>query len=382
MAERAKKPREADPPEQLAELEAELGRGLRRGYVLRGEERYFRERALDRIRARAGAEGLEVRLHDAENPDYSLARLLDDLSGSGLFAARQVVVARNVEKELAKAGKEKSPLVQAAEAFLAGPDAGTLVIACASLRADHSLVKAVQAAGGSVLSSRKLWDSPPPWGNADPRRVELVLWVLERARALSVKLSPDQAVYLAAATGNDLFALEERLAKLRELPAGTSLREIAPWEATASPWSVAEGMVTGELSRALGGIEALFAGGFEERDGRRLVDPAGIAQILIGSLYSSVRRALAIAEGLARGLGGEEAARAAGVAGAPAVVQREIARAEGVPAAAWRKRLAELLQLERRSKSTVGVEAEDFTLLAVRWRARGKPGARTPAGRP
>lgn len=370
MAARAQKAREPDPPTQLRELEGALERGgLQRGYVLRGDERYFRDRALEAIKERAAKDGLELRMHDGEDPDFALGRLLDDLGGGGLFAARELVVARNVEKELQKVEGEASALARGIEAFL-GSDAGTVVVSAPALRADHAVVKAVTAAGGTVLTSRKLWDSPPPWSNGDPRRAELVLWLEGRARALGLRLSSDQALYVAAATGNDLFALEDQLLKVRDAPAGSALKNLVTWEALTTPWSVADALLAGDLARGVGGVEALFAAGFEERDGRRLVEAAGLAQILIGSLQSGVRKALAVAEGVAAGAAPEEAARAAGIAGAPVTVQRELARAAARSAAEWRGLLEDLADLERRSKSTAGVEADDFTLLAVRWRDR------------
>jgi DNA polymerase III delta subunit len=377
MAARASKPREADPATQVRDLEAALARGgLARAYVLRGEERYFRDRALEALRARALADGLEVRLHDAEDPDFALTRLLDDLGGAGLFAARQLVVARNVEDELQKVDQRASPLARALEAFLAA-DAGTAVVSAAALRADHSFVRAVAAAGGTVLTSRRLYDSPPPWGNPDPRRAELVLWLGERARELGVRLGPDQAVYVAAATGNDLYALEDQLQKLRDAPAGSGLRDLVGWEASAAPWSVSEAMVAGDLARGLGGIETLFAGGFEERDGRRLVEAPALAQILLGALQGLVRRGLAVSEAIAAGAAPEDAAREAGAAGPPAAVQRDLARAQSRGAAQWRRMLEDLADVERRSKSTAGVEADDFALLALRWR---DPATRAPRG--
>ena len=368
MAARAFKPRETDPATQLRELKAGLAHGLARGYALRGEERYFRDRALDAIKERAAEDGLELRMHDGEDPDFALTRLLDDLGGGGLFAARQLVVARNVEEELAKVDRESRPLTRAIEAFLAA-DAGPVVVSAASLRADHAVVKAVTAAGGFVLASRRLWDSPPPWASADPRRAELVLWLGERARELGARLSPDQAVYVAAAKGNDLYALEGELKKLRDAPAGSVLQELVAFESASSPWSVAESLAAGDLARGLNGVEALFRAGFEERDGRRQVEAPALAQILLGSLHGAVRRGLAVAEGVAAGRSPEDAARDAGIAGAPAIVQRELARAQSRGAEEWRRMLEDLADLERRSKSTAGVEVDDFALLAVRWRA-------------
>ena len=84
---RARK-REAAPPEVLEALGPRLESGLPRGIVLKGEERYFHERAIDLLRAAAERGGYEVVAHDAEkgNPDYRVAGLVDDLSGGGTRA--------------------------------------------------------------------------------------------------------------------------------------------------------------------------------------------------------------------------------------------------------------------------------------------------------
>jgi hypothetical protein len=132
---------------------------------------------------------------------------------------------------------------------------------------------------------------------------------------------------------------------------------------------VAESRAAGDLARALNGVEALFRAGFEGRDGRREVEATALAQILLGSLHPVVRRGLAVAEGVAAGQAPEDAARDAGIAGAPAIVQKELARAQSRGAEEWRRMLEDLADLERRSKSTAGVEVDDFALLAVRWRA-------------
>ena len=373
MAARRAKAREADPPTQVRQLEAALERdGLARGYVLRGEERYFRERALDSIKRRAQADNLEVHFHDGDDPDFALSRLLDDLSGGGLFAARQLIVARNVEKSLKKVGKDAGPLTRAITAFIGGEDAGTVVVSVASLRADHGLVKAIAAAGGPVVSSRRLWDSPPPWGDPDPRRAEIVVWLVDRAREMEVKLSPAQAVYVCAATGNDPFALQDQLEKLRDAPAGSELERVVGWEASTSPWAVAEALVAGDLPRALNGVETLFRGGFAERDGRRMVDPVGLAMILIGSLAGSVRKGLAISTEMQAGSSPQDAARAAGVAGAPNTVQAQIAIANKRTPAVWRRMLEEVGELERKTRTSAGIEPDDLVLLAVRWRANAR----------
>ncbi|HED66995.1 MAG TPA: hypothetical protein ENJ09_15745 [Planctomycetes bacterium] len=374
MAQRRKA--KADPVDLLREVEARFSNGaLPRGIILRGDERYFRERARDILVKRANELGYEVCMHHAErgNPDFQLSHLTGDLSGGGLFAGQRLVVVHDGAEYLAKVGGKPSQLTQAIEAFLAAPDdPGTLVLSIPSLRADHAVSKAVVASGGPILDLRKLYDSPSPW-NPDPRQVELVRWLLGRARELGVKLRPDQAVYVCAATGNDLFALEDQLTRLRGA-APDELARIVGWNASIQPWTVAESLVAGDARKALAGIETLFRGGFQDKSGRRVVDTTALSTMLVASVARGVRRSLAIAEEIARGTDEVEAARVAGAAGRAA--GEAIARAKSRPPRRWQAMLDEAAELERRAKSSVGLGPDDFALLSVRW-ARPPSGAAT-----
>ncbi|MEO2237011.1 MAG: hypothetical protein ABGW95_02035, partial [Candidatus Poseidoniia archaeon] len=85
-AARAKKKRDPHPEEELRDLAAALKKGdPARGYVLRGEERYFRDRASKMIIEKAVAQGHQLCRHDVQDPEFSLSRLLDDLTGGALF---------------------------------------------------------------------------------------------------------------------------------------------------------------------------------------------------------------------------------------------------------------------------------------------------------
>ena len=359
-----------DPPVQLRELRSQLEQsGLGRGYVLRGEERYFRDQALGMLRQAAGAAGYEVCVHDAErgNPDFQLNALIDDLSGGGLFADKRLVVMRTGAELLKKAGSKPSALTSAMLGFVNAPDdVGSLVLSVPSLRADHALCKAIKAAGGPLLELRKLWDNPPPW-NPDPRQAELVQWVSSRARELKLRLSADQAVYIVAATGNDLFALEDQLQRLGKMPE-EDFKSLVGWDAATTPWSVAEKLVAGELPRALAGIESLFSSGFQEKGGRRLVDSVALAAMLIASLGREVRRSLQLSSELAAGADEASAGRAAGVHGR--ALAQAVSRARSRPLHAWQAMLGELAGLERAAKSSLGVDVNNFAHLAMTWQVQ------------
>lgn len=359
----AAKKREPDPPAQLDALARALaGAAPPRLVLLRGEERYFREQGIELVRRRCEELGHELAAHAAKGPDFDLALLLGDLAGGSLFAAARCVVVRDADSLLPKAGKDPSPFVRAALAFLDGDLPGTLVVSADSVRADHALAKRA-AEAGVVVGCRRLWDSPPPW-NPDPRQAELVLWFARRARERSVRLAPEQALYVVAATGNDLFDLESQLDKLAAGGEHT-VRELVGWSAGGSPFEVADAIVDGDLRRAAGGIQALFRGGFQERDGTRLLDPAGLGAIVLGSLARGVRQALAGSEG-------EDPVAAAGRAGWTLAPTKRAAFAERVRKRRrdqWRRMLDDVARLEHASRTGGTAGADELALLALRWRA-------------
>lgn len=365
------KARDTEPWNELAALTGAVEVALARGYALRGEERYFRERAGESLRKKAESLGYEVCLHEvereSESSDFRLARLIDDLSGGGLFAARRLVVVRNPGELLKKVEGEDSALTRAALAFLkSSQDAGTLVLADASLRADHVLVKTILAAGGLAPSFRKLWENPPRW-RPDPVQTELVQWTLRRAAELGLRLTGPQALYVSAATGNDLSALDDQLETLRA-SGGQDLRASVVWMAGGTPWNVADHVLGGDLPRALSGIETLFQGGFQEKSGKRLLDPSALAIMLVSALQRGASSCLELSR---------PGASARAESGSPA--QREAAeeRARRRTPADWRALLEEVATLERELKSGAGLDANDFARLALGWAlgARARPAA-------
>ena len=333
----------APPTEQLALFERALAppAPLVRAVLVRGEERYFRDEALRLCAAAAPARELELVRHDALDPDFRLADLLADLSSAPMFASARCIVVRNATPILKKEGSLDTEFTTAALAFVAGGAVpGTLLIEAPGLRADHAVARAIVARGGPSLELRCLYSTPPAW-EPDPRKAELVQWLCQRARERRIALTVDDAVYIAEATGNDLHALVgqlERIAARGE----RGLRSVVSQSSGATPFAVAEWIARGEPRAALAGLEALFRGGFDEKDGSRLVDPKALANILFGSLRSKLRQTVA-------------AARAHGAANTP-VTGHPQARAELEARLAlrsareWEAMLEAWLALERSSR--------------------------------
>lgn len=359
--------REPHPGDELKRLAVALRAGLPPIVVFRGEERWYRERGLRLVLDVAQARDMEVCRHDALDPDYDLPKLLDDLSTGVLFGGARCVVLHSAERVVVDRATKSSPAVREAMlARLAARAEGTLVLSADKLIATHALIKATGEAGGLVIGCRRLWESPPPW-NPDPRQAELVQWFVGRARERNVTLAPDQAAYVVAATGNDLSALDEQLQRIAA-SGGAALRDVVGWEVGASPYDVAEQMLLGRAARALAGVETLYRGGASQRDGSRSLDEASITIQLATALSAKLREALAGARACAAGAEVREAAALAGVKGPPQAIQafeqRVALRDEG----AWSRMLDQLARVERRSRTGVGADANDFAHLALLWR--------------
>ncbi len=362
----------APPPgEQLRALTASLAGGnLPRGVILRGDERWFRDHAIRAATDAAEKAGLEVVRHDAKDPDFELRAVVGDLTEAPMFSSARCVVVRNAATLLKKEGDSPSPLLDAATKFLAGKSPpGMLILDAEGLRADNAVVKKANAIGAPVLDLRRLYDSHGPWErNPDPRRTELVQWLISRAREREVPLTPDDAVYVCAATGNDLAALDSALGRL--VGRGKdSVRSLVSWEAGAAPWDVAEQVVRGDAARAVAGIETLMRGGFA-KGGEREIDPGALIAMLFGSLRNKSREALLGARATERG---DDPFSAIAYKGHPSGRGEIVQRIECRSAAQWESMLEDFAALERRARAgrEIGggdVDVNDLVAFTLRWR--------------
>lgn len=369
----------ASAADQVANLITALkSDGLKRGYVLKGDEPYFLEQALDAISAASKRAGLEYCRHDEQDPDYELSRLLDDLGALPMFATGRCVVARNPANALKKVGTKDSPFTRAALADLTDPSrSGCLVLAGSGLRADHAIAKAIVKAGGQVIECAKLKDLSREYGDA--RRGELVRWIESRARELELKISSDDAFYLASATGNDLSALDSELKGLKA-SGGGSVREKVAWEHGGTPWQVADDLLSGDPARALAALEALFRGGFTQKDGRSEKSAGALAPMILGTLRTKTRQGFTIAHGQSLGMPFGEAAEQAGISGRWQLNQVE-PMLRGRDVRDWARMLEDVGELDRAIRSRAGVDVNDFARLALRWRRVTGPGRGAPTRR-
>lgn len=370
MSERkgASKPKEREPapPVQLAQLERELAgeSPLARGYLVRGEERWFRDAAVQSLVAAAERRGLEILRHDGADPGVDLSGIQADLTAMPMFASARLVLVRGLSLLLKREEKGgETPVLSAAKIFLqdrAVP--GTLVLETETLRADHALAKAVAAAGGTVLTLRRLWETPPPWA-PDPARTELVQWLLARARQKGVRLDPREAIYVSTATGNDLGALDLALDDLRRR-GKESVAEAVGWTSAVSPFQLAEDLLRGDAAAALAGIEGLFRSGMRTKEGLRELKPEANLAVLLSSLRSKLRETLVHA----RAAECNERPAVESTRGSRQAIEELSRRFPLRSAGAWARMGDDLAGIERRMRTSRTVDANDLARLALRWR--------------
>ncbi|MBK8179121.1 MAG: hypothetical protein IPK67_09595 [Planctomycetes bacterium] len=365
--------KEAHPEEVLDGLRASLGRGAPApGYVVRGEELFYRNGALDLLRGRARELQYEVCVHDVKESAFEVTRLQDDLVGGGLFSAGRLVVIHAPEDLLKKDGGAERPVARAIGKFLTAK-AGSVVLVAEGLRADNAVVKAIVAAGGALLTFRRLYDKPAPWDrDPDPRRTEVVQWTVARAKELGLKLSGEGAVLVVSAVGSDLCALDSKLGEFRHSGGQEYLRQLEA-SAPVSPFDLAGSLARGEVAAALRGLEGLFHSGFKAKDGKLEVKGDALREILFNGLRSQVRKGAAASAALQAGKSEEEAL---GLAGVSAYQMRDFQAALGArDAAGWRAMSADLTRLERKSRRGHEVDVNDLFRFALRWR-RARAAAR------
>lgn len=356
----AKRAKDLAPDGEFTRLQGILAKGLPRAIFVRGDEAWYRQRAADAVLAQGKKAGLEICRHDTADPEFNLVRLLDDLAGGALFAGGRCVVVRGANELLRKGSRLHAPgLGKALLARLSQGGEDCVVLEGSGLRADNKVIKDARAAGAELFSFRRLWDSPPPW-KPDPREAELVQWLVRHARARKIPLTPDQAVFVVAATGNDLGALDGQLNRAAQ--SGGQFEQAVVWDPGGTPWALAEFLVDGQVQRAVAGIESLFSGGFSGSDGRRESTQEALVAMLGPAVSGKGREALAEARG---GSVGKDAPKPrGGTRGAEALA----ARARRRRADQWQSLVADAAALERRARSGPSVGAPDWCAFALRWR--------------
>lgn len=219
---------------------------LRPAYLLTGTDRPKVSRALARLRARFGQEGVETLSADSTSGEDAVAAL----NALGLFGEGRLIVVESAERW-------KKGDAEAIRAYLSLPAPGAvLALVTDEAPRDSALADAI-AAAGEVLR----YDVPKP---KDPS-----VWVRSEFERLEARTSEDAARRLVEVVGDDVTVLAAEVDKIATWAGGEQIgpREIdllavpAPGEAPA--WALSDAWGSRDVAAVLAACEAELDSGTE-----------------------------------------------------------------------------------------------------------------------
>lgn len=231
----------------LRQLQRHLDTKLASIYLVSGDEALLVADAMDAIRQRARGDGFEQRERFIVDKGFRWPDLENAAENLSLFATRRVIELRLGALRLGDAGGR----VLRALAERADPDRLVLIAAgkLDSAASRSSWVKAIEASG-VVL---QIWPV---------ERAALPAWIGERARSLSVRLTPAAAAALADRVEGNLLAADQELRKLSLTGADALLDEDAVLAAVAESarfdvFGLVDAVLAAEVARAFSILTSL-----------------------------------------------------------------------------------------------------------------------------
>jgi DNA polymerase-3 subunit delta len=265
-------------------------------YLLLGEERYLRNSVTAELRKAAMAGGIAGLNDDQFNASSATPQQVVAAARTlPMLAKWRWVLVSDVERWEGKAETESKAQDLAVLAdYLTQPSPSTLLVLSAEkLTGKNRLLTAAKKLNGVVECA------------ALPRN-ELLTWLSAQANSRKTPVSRSAAELLLEVIGTELSALEEAIERL-SLFAGagknideTTVEQLIPIVPTATVWELLDAIARRKVRSAL---ETLA----------RVYDPSDRGLRLIGLLLWSARQLLRFQGARQRGMGREEAAKAAGI---------------------------------------------------------------------
>ncbi len=223
-----------------------------------------------------------------------LHELLDDLRTGSLFGSGKLVLVRGAES---LSGEPREALLRTLEHLPAGV---VCVLLMRKLRKGSKLEKLVERVG-VIERTKPMYDRPGPWQRgAAPHDHEAGRWVVGRAKARGLTISPENAHLLVQRTGNHPGRLDSELEKLEvylgegQEVTSREIEALTPDVQEYRAFDLADAILAGERSRALAILDAILQEGMVGTDSSRLTFPAAIGGILVGALRSKLSQLLRV----------------------------------------------------------------------------------------
>jgi DNA polymerase III subunit delta len=215
-------------------------------YLLLGSDRPKITRALGRLRARFGPEGVETLVASSASAEDTVGAL----NSLGLFGSGRLVVVEAVEAW-------KKGDAEALRAYLAAPVPGTVLALVAGEALKDSVLVQLVRKHGEILE----YDIPKP---KDPS-----VWVRSEFRRLGVQADDEAARRLVEIVGDDVNILAAEIDKLStwagEEPVGAREIELlaVPAAADAPAWALSDAWGNRDVARVLSACEGELERGVE-----------------------------------------------------------------------------------------------------------------------
>jgi DNA polymerase III subunit delta len=215
-------------------------------YLLLGSDRPKITRALGRLRARFGPEGVETLVASSASAEDTVGAL----NSLGLFGSGRLVVVEAVEAW-------KKGDAEALRAYLAAPVPGTVLALVAGEALKDSVLVQLVRKHGEILE----YDIPKP---KDPS-----VWVRSEFRRLGVQADDEAARRLVEIVGDDVNILAAEIDKLStwagQEPVGAREIELlaVPATADAPAWALSDAWGNRDVARVLSACEGELERGVE-----------------------------------------------------------------------------------------------------------------------
>ncbi len=245
--------------------------------VLAGEDAYLREDVIARLRA-AGGDRVSITEHDGSDTHLAIATVLDEARTAPFLEPRRLVILRRAERHLQSADD-----AAALAGYIEKPAPWScLCVVVGTLDERRSFAKAAIKAKVVVDASCPDAASAESW----------VAKTLDREHGKT--LARDAARMLVDLTGPDLGRLAPAVAKLsllaadRDTVGAEDVRALVGRERGEKPWELADGIVDGDLRKALRAMTTMLRDGLENPDGSRETNPTAIVLRLLPMIYRGV----------------------------------------------------------------------------------------------
>lgn len=265
-------------------------------YVVLGDERYLRNRALQALRKASGVDAIPgLNDDDFTAGETPIARIVAAARTLPMMARLRWVAVREVERWDGKGGAEgRTEGLDLMASFVREPVPSTLLVLSGTKLAAKNPVLVAAKARAVVVDCDPL-----------PRQA-LGPWLLEQTRARKASISRGAAELLIEVIGSDLSTLEDVLERLSLfVGAGAEITEetvdqVIPVVRPATVWELLDAIGQRRVGAALAALGKVF-------------DPADRGLRLLGLVAWSTRQWIRYVSARQRGLAVADAAKAAGV---------------------------------------------------------------------